>query len=134
MEEIVATNETDSSLWHIDLDWVEQNCRSLFPLVRQRLCSRCQRRMSKGEHSFEDYMKAIQGCCSEQEDYISVQLPLMECVFRLLLANGNETMNLDDLSRQLGERRGGDSGRTSKAVLKRLIGSDTYYGIRQDLP
>jgi hypothetical protein len=57
-------------------------------------------------------------------------LPIMESVFRLFLANDNQALDLIELGRQLSERRGVDTYRTSVEILSRLLKYDKYYGIR----
>jgi hypothetical protein len=54
----------------------------------------------------------------------------MESVFRLFLSNGNLALDIIELGRQLSDRRGVDTYRTSIEVLSRLLSHDQYYGIR----
>jgi hypothetical protein len=63
--------------------------------------------------------------------FITGQLPILESIFRLFLANGNQPLDLEELGRQLSEWRGGDTYRTSAEILSRLLASDQYYGLRQ---
>ena len=55
----------------------------------------------------------------------------MESVFRLILANGNRPLELEELGNQLRERLDGDTYRTSPEMLSRLLDNDRYYGLRQ---
>jgi len=84
-----------------------------------------------GEISSADLLSTIKNCCSKTPGFITGELPILECVFRLFLANGNQPLNLEELGRQLSERRGGDTYRTSAEILPRLLESDQYYGLRQ---
>ena len=115
--------------WSIDLDWHQQNNRSFPTLAQGCLCPKCQKRL-KGETSAADYLTAIRDCCSKTPDFITGELPILESVFRLFLANGNQALDLEELGRQLSERRGGDTYRTSAEVLSRLLRDEQYYGIR----
>ena len=119
--------------WFIDLDWLEQNNRSFLALARGCLCSKCTKRLKegKGEISAADLLSKIKDCCSKTPGFVTDRSPILESVFRLFLANGNQPLSLEGLSKQLAERRGGDTQRTSVGVLSRLLRNERYYGLRQ---
>jgi hypothetical protein len=127
-----ASVEQEEPRWAIDPDWFEANNRSLLTLVRSSLCSKCRKRLNSEEKwgSLDDLMTTIKECCSNEPDYITGELPIMESVFRLFLANGNQAVDLIELGRQLSERRGVDTYRTSVEILSCLLKNDEYYGIR----
>jgi hypothetical protein len=129
-EEVSA--EQEEPCWSIDMDWFEANNRSLIALVRGSLCEKCRKRLdSEGKlNSLDDLLATIRDCCSTEPSFISGELPIMESVFRLFLANGNQPLDLIELGRQLSERRGVDTYRTSVEILSRLLKNDRYYGIR----
>ena len=118
--------------WAIDPGWFEGNKRSLLALVRGALCTKCRKRLDSEKKwgSLDDLMTTIRECCSNEADYINGELPIMESVFRLFLANGNQALDLIELGRQLSERRGVDTYRTSVEILSRILEYDEYYGIR----
>ena len=124
-----STNQV-SQRWFIDLDWHQQSNRSFFALAQGCLCPKCQERL-KGEISAADLLTTIKDCCSKTPDFITGSLPILESVFRLFLANGNQPLDLEELGRQLSEWRGGDTYRTSAEILSRLLASDQHYGLRQ---
>jgi len=119
--------------WFIDLDWYPPNNRSFFALAQGCLCPKCRERLKveEGEISAADLSSNIRDCCSNAPDFITAELPILESIFRLFLANGNQPLDLEELGQQLGERRGGDAYRTSIEVLSRLLKSDQYYGLRE---
>lgn len=119
--------------WFIDLDWYQPNNRSFFTLAWNCLCPRCRQRLKveEGEIAAVDLLTAIKDCCSEQPGFITSELPILESIFRLFLANGNQPLDLGDLGKQLSERHGGDPYRTSVEVLSRLLKNEQYYGLRQ---
>jgi len=123
-------NAQASQRWFIDLDWYQQNNRSFMTLAQGCLCPKCQKRF-KGEISGDDLMTAIKGCCCQTPNFITGKLPVLESIFRLFLANGNQPLELEELGRQLSEWRGGDTYRTSVETSSRLLFSDQYYGLRQ---
>ena len=119
-----------SPRWFIDLDWQQQSNCSFFALAQGCLCPKCQERR-KGEISAADLLTTIKDCCSETPNFITGELPILESIFRLFLANGNQPLDLEELGKQLSEWRGGDTYRTSAEILSRLLSSDQYYGLRQ---
>ncbi len=134
----MTETETDNSgteetgRWYIDLDWFPQNSRSFAAVARGCLCSGAHKRLGTGagEIDPEDLMATVRDCCSRNPDFISRQLPVLMAAFRLFLANGNQPLELEELSEQLDEKRGGDTYRCSPEVLTRLLGSDQFYGLR----
>jgi len=128
-KEDISTNQA-SPRWFIDLDWYQQSNCSFFALAQGCLCPKCQERL-KGEISAVDLLTTIKDCCSETPNFITGKLPILESIFRLFLANGNQPLDLEELGRQLSEWRGGDTYRTSTEILSRLLASDQYYGLRQ---
>ena len=128
-KEDTGTNQV-SPRWFIDLDWHQQSNRSFFALAQGCLCPKCQERL-KGKVSAADLLMTIKDCCSKTPNFITGELPILESIFRLFLANGNQPLDLEELGTQLSEWRGGDTYRTSAEILSRLLSSDQYYGLRQ---
>ncbi len=125
------TDAESTQRWFIDLDWLEQHNRSL--LAQGCLCPKCLKEQ-KGEGEPippAELISSIKDCCAKTSDFISDRLPILESVFRLFLANGNKPLSLEELSKQLAKRRGGDTQRTSVEILSRLLRDERYYGLRQ---
>jgi hypothetical protein len=59
--------------------------------------------------------------CSKQPDYINDDLPLVDAVFRVFLAQGNKPLT----SRELGRI----TGRSPERIVRTLGGRRTYKGI-----
>jgi len=127
------STEPTTSRWCIELDWYESNRRSFLTLAQECLCPVCRKRLKidEGEALQADVLSTIKDCCSKTEEFITGELPILESIFRLFLANGNKPLDLEEMGEQLSERRGGDATRTSVEVLSRILGSDRYYGLRQ---
>jgi len=119
--------------WFLDLEWYQQNNRSFLVLAQRYLCSKCRERLKaeQGEIAATDLLSAIRDCCSKTPGFITGELPILESVFRLFLASGNQPLDLEELGKQLSEWRGGDTYCTSGEILSRLLNSDQYYGLRQ---
>jgi hypothetical protein len=116
--------------WSIDLDWYERNNRSISALVQSRLCPKCKDKLRNKDMSLDDLLLRIQDCCAQTEGFFAGRLSILESVFRLFLANGNQPLNLEELGKQLSELRGGDTYGASPEILSRLLENDRYYGLR----
>jgi len=120
-----------SPRWFIDLDWYRQSNRSFLALAQGCLCPKCGKRLKRGEISAADLVTTIRDCCSKTPDFITGKLPVLETIFRLFLANGNQPLDVEEVGRQLTDWCGGETSGTSARVLSRLLESDQYYGLRQ---
>ncbi len=114
----------EETLYFIDLDWYQQSGRSFNALVQSRLCPSC--RQKEG-----DAITLIRDCCSKSEDFITPNMPILEAAFRLLLSNGNQPMDLEQMAEELGEKRG---RRIYPDALRRMLENDNYYGLRRVNP
>jgi len=119
------------SHWFIDLDWYQQSHRSFLALAEHCLCPKCQERLKGGSISPEDLFSAVKGCCSQTAGFITDNLPVLESVFRLFLANGNQPLDLEELGAQLRKWRGEGIYLAPPEILSRLLESDCYYGLRK---
>ncbi len=126
------SNEQPTSRWFIDLDWLEQHHRSFLVLAQGCLCPACRERLegSEKEISAADLLSTIKDCCSKAPGFITDRSPVLESIFRLLLASDNRPLDLEKLGKKLAEWQGGGR-RTPPEVLSRLLESDYYYGLRQ---
>ncbi len=126
-------NDRVKPRWFIDLDWYQQINRSFPSLSQNYLCGKCRKKLdAKGKVISEtELLATIRDCCANESGFISVQRPILESVFHLFLANGNQPLDLEELGKQLSEWHGGDTYRTSAEVLSRLLENEQYYGLRQ---
>ena len=128
-KENLSTDQA-SQRWFIDLDWYQSNNRSFLTLAQRCLCPKC-REQVKEEMSAADLLTNIKDCCSKTPDFITDELPILESIFRLFLANGNKPLDVEELGKKLITWRRGDTPRTSPKILTRLLESDQYYGLRE---
>ncbi len=130
-EEIIT--EVPKMRWAIALDWFPQNNRSISALLQGHLCPKCAKRLSAGkkEKSTDALMATIKDCCSHAPDFINDRLPILESIFRLFLANGNQPLDLEEMGNRLSKLRNGDLYRTTPEVLSRLLKNDCYYGLHE---
>lgn len=131
-----GTTETSkfNSRWFIDNTWFEQNSRSLSILVQRCLCTKCYQKLKPDSQfvSIERLMKAVKDCCSKEPEFIRIRMPVLESVFRLLLANGNKPISPGEILQQLGERCGVGLYHLSSVALYALLSNDQYYGLTQN--
>jgi len=85
----------------------------------------------EGEISADRILSAMGSCCSQTPSFVTPDLPVLASIFRLLLAGGNQPLELEELSRQLYTWYRGSLRKTSADILYRLLCSDCYYGFRQ---
>jgi uncharacterized protein YlaI len=145
--------------YFIDADWYEQQKLSFMDIVRFRMCPQCQDRL--GEEVEERYPVAdrrtgrvtyeirktsygsrpipiIRDCCSRKSGYINPEMTVLEAVFRILLANGNQPMPLEHVREQL--REWCPTGRCQwllmpMDLLRVVVSRDQFYGLKQhELP
>jgi hypothetical protein len=102
-------------------------------LVQGYLCAECRKKLTAEgkEVPAEELLSRIRDCCSHTPGFITERLPILESIFRLLLALGNQPLSLEELGRQLSEWRSGDTYRTSPEILSRLLKNEQYYGLRE---
>lgn len=115
--------------WAIELTWFEDNNRSFPEKVRSMVCRKCLAKLNnrKKKMTLTDILNAIRTCCSKDPHYITLQTPLMESVFRLLLASPNQMLETTEIANQLSQRRGGVP--ITAARLDRILGGDRWYGL-----
>jgi hypothetical protein len=133
MDEEELSEQPPETSWCISPDWFEQNNRSLSTLIRDRLCSKCITKLKdkKKAESTDAVFSVIRECYSHTPDFVNDRLPILESIFRLFLANGNQPMRIEEMGKELNRMRGVDLYRTTPENLRRLLKSDRYYGLRE---
>ena len=128
-----TTPEQQKSLWVVDIQWYEQNNRSFLDLAQRSLCPKCAEKLGKKKKKpvASEMLAAIKDCCGKSPDFLTAKMPILDSVFRILLANGNKPMEIGEISRELSERRGGDNYAGSPQLLTRLLSNDHWYGFKQ---
>lgn len=118
--------------WLIDPDWYEKNNRSFFDIAHRSLCTKCVEKLDKKKKkaTHSDILAAIRDCCARSPEYITVKMPIAESIFRVLLASG-QPVELEEIGRQISERRGGDSYAGNPDLIIRLLENDHSYGFKK---
>ncbi|MBI4299872.1 MAG: hypothetical protein HY677_01960 [Chloroflexi bacterium] len=135
--------------YKIDLQWYAENNRSFKAMAQSRMCRSCRGRLGTsveeslpredaktGKVTFEtrvttyggDPLAIIPNCCSQKEDYITPNLPLVETIFRVFLANGNQPATPQEVTDRL--RHWLTIIRVTPEIAQRLMENDSYYGLQ----
>jgi hypothetical protein len=123
--------------YHIDFAWWEKSDRDLQVYLRSHLCPEHQAAFADaGETVMVDHvdpdtaqvtqLAGIQHIlishCAAQPGYITPQTSLVNAIFRVFLANGNQPLTVEELSERL--------GRPPRTILRLLSGHRIYKGLR----
>lgn len=123
--------------YHIDFDWWGQSDRDWRVHLSSLLCPEHQEAFSdfKADEMVDwvdpdtAEVQRVDGLqhvlishCAKEEGFISERTALVDAVFRLFLANGNDPMTIADLAERL--------GRPPYVLLKTLSGGRVYRGLR----
>ena len=71
--------------------------------------------------------------CSKESGYLTAETPVIEALFRIFLANGNQPIDLDTIREQLAAYvPPGERPRSyTPELLQRLLETDNRYGLRR---
>jgi hypothetical protein len=157
-EDTAIASDSDERFF-IDTNWYDENDLSFNDVVQSRMCAQCQARLGEeteerlpvvdrktGRVTYEvrkvEYgsrpISIVRDCCSRKSAYISPDMPVLESIFRIMLANANQPMELAHVREQL--REWCPTGRCQwlvmpEEVLRQVLVGDRYYGLRlYDLP
>jgi hypothetical protein len=123
--------------FHVDFGWWERKGLDVKVELRAHLCKEHREVFSEyydtgridwvdlktGEVTQIDGLQhVLQVHCSREPGYISEQISMVDAVFRVFLANGNQPMTCREL--------GSIVGHPPKKILRTLAGSQIYKGIR----
>jgi len=128
---------SNNTRFHIDFAWWEKNDRDWRVFLQSYLCPEHQQLFQ--EHKPDmllDYIdpvsaevKQVDGLqhvlishCARQPEFISDRTAVVDAVFRIFLANGNQPKSCLELSERL--------GKPAETLLRVISGSRVYKGLR----
>jgi hypothetical protein len=141
--------------YHIDTGWFDQQGLSFLDIVHGRMCDACRERLGEeveerqpvfdrksGRMTFEvrqvtygsNALRVVRECCSRKKNFITPDMPTLEAIFRIYLANGNQPMPLAHVREQLQEWCPGGGCQwllLTDEQMERIILRDRYYGLRR---
>ncbi|MBI4298461.1 MAG: hypothetical protein HY666_01695 [Chloroflexi bacterium] len=120
--------------YFIDMNRMEAEGHSMGAMLASRRCKSCKKILLQNASPIADskvHLKRIAECCSQESDYISANMPLLEAVFRIFLASGNRPMSLKEIHNSLSERWtvSGFPKYLPIVMLERMLDRDDFYGI-----
>jgi hypothetical protein len=148
-----AEPETEPARYFIDTGWYDERNRSFKAMAQGRFCAACQAKVGEATQERvptvdkkssrvvyetrdvrygEQPMQVIRTCCSKQRNYITPETPVLEAVFRVFLANGNQPATVERVREQLGDwisLRDRPHGYSAE-LIERLLQNDHRYGMR----
>ena len=123
--------------FHIDFDWWKQSESDWHVFLRSLLCPAHQQSLADVEEGetidwidpqtaevkpVDGIQHALMSYCALQPDFVSEHTAMVEAVFRMFLANGNQPMSAEDLSGKL--------NCSAAIILRTLSGPRIYRGLR----
>ncbi len=147
-------HEAANPRYFIDERWFDKSSRSYRAMGQSRMCESCKAKLGTetqertpsvdprtGRVVFEirsvpfgqNPVSAIRSCCSKRRDYITPETPVAEALFRVLLASGNQPMELERIREELSTyiSMSDRPHNYSADLLERIIRTDQYYGLRR---
>ncbi|MFQ5861394.1 MAG: hypothetical protein ACE5IG_07610 [Dehalococcoidia bacterium] len=134
-ESLAAEAPTLEAKFAIDPERARELNRSLEVLLLSRRCPSCRTRL-EGQIDLppaKEQLKEIEECCAKAEDFIRPEMPLLEIVFRTLLAEGNHPMTVAELHEVLTERWSTPTNprNITPEALWRILSHEDYYCLRE---
>ncbi|MBA3530626.1 MAG: hypothetical protein H0T73_01710 [Ardenticatenales bacterium] len=123
--------------FHIDWAWFDRNHLNAESFVRGQLCYSCHQRFEKGlaveevDHidpetgeviRMDSLRESILAHCQMQPDYLAPDVPVMQAILRVFLANNNQPLTAVGLSQRL--RRS-----DAETLLRLLTASGVQNGV-----
>jgi hypothetical protein len=146
--------EREPPRFFIDTSWYEANGRSFRAMAQGRFCAACQAKAGeiaqervptvdkksnrvvyevRDVHYGDQPMAVIRNDCSKHRNYITPETPVIEAIYRVFLANGNQPATLERVREQLGDwiSLRDRPHNYSVEMVERLIRNDQRYGLRE---
>ncbi|MGI5836487.1 MAG: hypothetical protein ACOX87_08365 [Chloroflexota bacterium] len=145
----------EETKFFIDPQWYDEQGLVFNIVAQARLCASCSTKLGsfvderypvidpKTKRVTFEYRRVpyaanplpiIRDCCSRARDYITPDTPLMEAIFRVFLANGNQPMTVSTIREHLLTYLPEMAALRSDfppQLLEKLIRGDKSYGIRE---
>lgn len=148
-----ALQPQEETRYFIDFQWYEQRELVFSTVAQARLCPSCGSKLATfvderypvidpktKRVAFEfrrvpfaaNPLPIIRDCCSRSRDYITPETPLLEAIFRVFLANGNQPMTMSTVREHLLTYLPEMAALRSDypvQLLERVVRGDSAYGL-----
>ncbi|HEX5414607.1 MAG TPA: hypothetical protein VFZ25_03000 [Chloroflexota bacterium] len=144
--------EEQKARYYIDERWFTENNKSFRTFAQARMCPQCRKKLGTEVQERVPTVDArsrviyevravpfgsnptseIRKHCSKESGYITAETPLLEALFRVFLANGNQPIDAEQIQEQLAtyvppsEKPNG----YRPELLTRVLESPNNYGLR----
>ncbi len=118
--------------YFIDMKWYEESGRSFQQMLDSRMPGAAPHEdKPKGKRKKAPEINKVD--VTKIEGFITPSLPIKEAVFRLLLVNNNQPMDVAQISKELVAKGLGGAGLRdlSPAALDRILSTNQYYGLKR---
>lgn len=132
---------TRYTCFHIDFDWWERHGREYRVYLRSHLCDEHQSDFGSEDDAYDrmldwvnlhtaqvsriDHIEyTLRSHCARQPEFLTKTTSMVDAVFRVFIANGNQPLTVSELATRIG-REGG-----ARTVLLTLAGRRVYNGLR----
>lgn len=145
--------EDEKSRYYIDEKWFTAHNKSFRAVAQTRMCPICRKKLGtevqervptidgRGRVVYEmravpfasNPLSEIRKHCSKESGYLTAETPVLEALFRVFLANGNQPIDLETIRDQLTEYvPSSDRPRGfSPELLERMLDTDSSYGLQR---
>ncbi len=125
--------------FHIDFDWWDRETQAFRVYLMSHLCAEHRATfdaeapvemldrvdMDTGQVTPIDRVQYVLGAhCARQPGFITPQMPLVDAVFRVFVANGNSPLSPEELAERI------ERPRQAQTILRTLAGQRVYWGLR----
>jgi hypothetical protein len=129
---------TTATKFHIDFGWWDKQNKDIRVFMRDLLCAECKERLAAQAGSptvdmidpetaevtkVDVLWEAIRACCSKTPSYLTPDTPMLDGIFRVLLANGNKPLSVQQLHERLDKK-------PADMMLRMLTRGQVYLGIK----
>jgi hypothetical protein len=136
---------TLQTCFHIDFDWWERHGREYRVYLRSHLCEQHQAEFgpeADGDGRLLDWVHprtaqvsrldqlqyTLRSHCARQSEYLTQRTSMVDAVFRVFIANGNQPLTAPELAARIGRER------QANTILRALAGRRVYKGMRPFQP
>jgi hypothetical protein len=125
--------------FHIDFSWWQTHTRDWRFYMYRLLCPEHQEQFKNWEettpvdwvdpetaevHPVDGMQYVLMTHCAQRPEFLSAHVPLVDAIFRVLIANGNRPMTPVELAERLNRPA------QARTILRTLTGKRDYLGIR----
>lgn len=145
--------EEQKPRYYIDEKWFTVHNKSFRAVAQTRMCPSCRKKLGtevqervptvdgRGRVVYEmrsvpfasNPLSEIRKHCSKENGYLTAETPLLEALFRVFLANGNQPIDLDTIGEQLtAYTTSSERPRAyNSELLAKMLFSNNSYGLTE---